>query len=179
MEAYFTTKHFDYLARLMAGFGALYVYFTFAEYLAPAYKLEGGEGLLLQELFAGRYAVLVWTGFGLGQVLPLVVAAIPRLRTIPLLFVASVLVNYGMWVKRFVIVVPSLALPLMPYQWGVYTPTWVEIAITLGSFGAFALVITLFARVFPIVSLWEMEEGREVAKAALPSFSLPTTPVRR
>jgi molybdopterin-containing oxidoreductase family membrane subunit len=63
----------------------------------------------------------------------------------------------------------------MPYQWGVYTPTWVEIGITLASFGAFALVITLFARLFPIVSLWEMEEGREVAKAALPSLLATAT----
>jgi len=173
LESYFTNTHFQYLARLMASFGALYVYFTFAEYLSAVYKLEGGEGSLLQQLFVGRYSALVWSSFGLGQVIPLVVVAIPRLRTIPLLFVASLLANYGMWIKRFVIVVPSLALPLMPYQWGVYSPTWVEILITGSSFGAFALVITLFARLFPIVSLWEMDEGREVAKAALRSLSLP------
>jgi molybdopterin-containing oxidoreductase family membrane subunit len=72
-----------------------------------------------------------------------------------------VLVNIGMWLKRFVIVVPTLALPLMSSDWGVYVPTWVEIMVTVAGFAGFALIFTLFAKLFPIISVWELQEGWE------------------
>jgi uncharacterized membrane protein len=53
------------------------------------------------------------------------------------------------------IVVPSLALPQLPYAWGQYTPTWVEVSTTAASFAGFALVYLLFTRTFPIISIWE------------------------
>ena len=160
-EEYLTEKHFRYLAFMLVAFGIIYLYFTFAEYLTVAYKLEGGEGLLLQELFFGRYSAIVWLGFIGGQLLPVVLAALPWTRKIHILFVASILVNVGMWLKRFIIVVPSLSVPLLPYEWGVYTPTWVEFAITAASFGGFAITFTLFAKLFPLISIWEMTEGHD------------------
>jgi Ni/Fe-hydrogenase subunit HybB-like protein len=169
LEAWLTEKHFRYLSYMLVAFGVIYLYFTFAEYLTVAYKLEGGERLLLQELFTGRYSLLVWPFFFLGQVVPLVVCALPWTRTIPLLLIASVLVNVGMWMKRYVIVVPSLASPQLPYEWGIYTPTWVELAITLASFAGFAMVFTLFAKLFPIVSVWEIEEGAGHEAATRPA----------
>jgi molybdopterin-containing oxidoreductase family membrane subunit len=172
LEEYIGEKHFRYLSYMLAVFGVAYLYFTFAEYLTLAYKLEGGEKLLMQELFQGRYSTLLWLGFFGGQVLPVAVAALPWTRTLPLLLAASLLVNVGMWIKRYLIVVPSLANPLMPYEWGVYAPTWVEIMITTASFAGFALVFALFSKLFPIVSLWEMEEGREKALQQAPAPAL-------
>jgi len=173
LEEYFTEKHFRYLGYMLAAFGVLYFYFTFAEYLTAGYKLESKDKLLLGNLFFGRYSWLVWPGFIGGQVLPVLLAVHPRTRTMPILFGASLLVNVGMWIKRYVIVVPSLAEPLMPYQWGVYTPTWVELAITVASFAGFALIITIFCKLFPIISVWEMEEGweSEAATVSAPSGS--------
>src|SRR6185295_4362934 len=168
LEEYLTLRHFRLLATLLVIFGFTYIYFTFAEYLTVAYKLESADNALLQELFFGRYAVLVWVGFIGGQLLPVALAAIPKTRTIELLFIASVLANIGMWIKRLVIVVPSLSEPLLPYGWGVYTPTLVEVLITLGSFAGFALIITLFAKLFPIISIDEMTEGLELAAEAQP-----------
>jgi Ni/Fe-hydrogenase subunit HybB-like protein len=176
LEAYLTEQHFKYLATLMVVFGIMYLYFTFAEYLTISYKLESGDKFLLSELFFGRYAWLVWSGFVGGQVIPVAIAAIPRTRKIPLLVVASVLVNIGLWIKRFTIVVPSLSVPLLPYNWGVYQPTGVEIVITIASFAGFALIITLFTKLFPIISVWEMEEGwaeEEEAEAEHPHRPTP------
>ena len=172
LEEYLTIKHFRYLATLLVVFGVVYMYFTFAEYLTVGYKLETSDSALLTELFFGRYAVLVWIGFFGGQIVPTVAAAIPKTRTMEILFAVSILANIGMWIKRFVIVVPSLSDPLMPYKWGTYTPTAVEILITVGSMAGFALIITLFAKLFPIISVDEMEEGWEVA-AAPPEPALP------
>ncbi|MBI4674091.1 MAG: polysulfide reductase NrfD [Chloroflexi bacterium] len=165
LEAYITEKHFHYLGYLLLVLGVIYFYFTFAEYLTTGYKMQEGEKFLLEELMVGAYALPFW-GFVLGGiVIPILIIALPWTRTIPLIMFASILVNVGMWLKRFVIVVPSLALPLMANQWGMYAPTWVEIVISIGSFAAFALVFTLFAKFFPIISVWEIKEGWERAAA--------------
>ena len=168
LEAFLTEKHFRYLSFMLVAFGLIYLYFTFAEYLTVAYKQAGSEKQLLQELFTGRYSLLVWPFFFFGQIVPLAVAALPWTRTIPLLLIVSIMANVGMWVKRYLIVVPSLADPQLPAAWGIYTPTWIEGAVTLASFAGFALVFMLFAKLFPIVSIWEIEEGEEKAKEKVP-----------
>ena len=178
-EKYLTEKHFQYLGILLVAFGVLYLYFTFAEYLTVAYKLEGGEDQLLDQMFYGKYRFLVWIGFFGGQILPIIIAALPWTRKITPLFAVSILVNVGMWIKRFLIVVPTLSLPLMPYGWGVYRPTWVEMAITAASFAGFALIITVFVKLFPIISVWEMSEGWERLAAPEPAAAEPLPPPGR
>jgi molybdopterin-containing oxidoreductase family membrane subunit len=78
-----------------------------------------------------------------------------------MILIAAVLVNIGMWIKRFVIVVPTLEVPLMPYEFGSYTPTWVEVSITAGTFAAFILILAIFAKVVPLISIWEVAEEVE------------------
>lgn len=66
-----------------------------------------------------------------------------------------------MWLKRFIIIVPSLQIPLMPFDFGRYSPTWVEWSITAAGFAGFVLMFTLFAKMFPIISVWELAEAPE------------------
>jgi len=66
-----------------------------------------------------------------------------------------------MWLERFIIVVPTLSFPRLPFPHGVYAPTWVEWGETAGSLGLFALFYLLFTKFFPIISIWEIREGRE------------------
>lgn len=161
LEEYITQKHFLYLGYMLLALALIYMYFTLAEYITTGYKMAEGEGLLLEELMLGRYALPFWLFAIGGTIVPSLLIALPRTRTIHWIVFASVLVNIGMWLKRFVIVVPSLGLPLMPYEWGTYWPTWVEIAITSGALAGFALLFTLFAKLFPIISVWEIREGWE------------------
>jgi Ni/Fe-hydrogenase subunit HybB-like protein len=158
-KEYFTEVHFRYMGFMLAAFGLLYLYFSVAEYLGFMYKLPVEEALLMESLLFGEYSFLVWGGFIAGQIVPIIVVLLPWTRTIPILFAASLLVNVGMWIKRFIIVVPSMALPLSGHEWGIYTPTWVELAVVAASFAGFALVFTLFAKLFPLISIWEMREG--------------------
>ena len=90
-------------------------------------------------------------------------ALLPELRRRPVaaIAVASILVNVGMWLKRYIIVVPSMALPITPTEWGTYNPTWVEWSITGAAFATFILLYALFSRVFPLISLWEVREAKE------------------
>ncbi len=159
LEEYFTVQHFRYLGYFMAASGLLYLYFTFAEYLTVVYKPAESKAPLLESLFFGEYAWLVWTSFIAGQIVPIAVAVLPWTRTIPLLVGAALLVNIGMWIKRYIIVLPSLSLPLVGQEWAAYTPTWVEIAIVVASFAGFALIFTLFAKLFPIIPIWEVSQG--------------------
>ncbi len=98
-------------------------------------------------------------------------AVLPELRQRPVtaIFIASLLVNIGMWLKRYIIVVPSMALPLTPTEWGTYHPTWVEWSITAGAFAAFILLYTLFSKVFPLISLWEVREAKDPAPMVMAS----------
>jgi len=97
-----------------------------------------------------------------------VLALLPLLRQRPVasIVIASLLVNVGMWLKRYIIVVPSMALPLTRSEWATYTPTWVEWSITAAAFATFILLYTLFAKLFPLVSLWEVREAPSPAPAA-------------
>ena len=161
LEEFITEKHFRYLGSLLMVLGLLYVYFTASEYITIGYKLRVGDDTLLSALLVGRYSVLFWTFAIAGTLVPILLLAFRRTRTVPGIVTAAVLVNVGMWLKRFVIVVPSMARPLMPWEWGTYHPTWVEWSITAAAFAGFALVFALLARFFPVISVWEVEEGWE------------------
>jgi molybdopterin-containing oxidoreductase family membrane subunit len=70
-----------------------------------------------------------------------------------------------MWLERFVIVVPTLTYPRLPNETVLYHPTWVEWSILAGSLSFFILLYMIFTKVFPIVSIWEVREGREKSVA--------------
>jgi molybdopterin-containing oxidoreductase family membrane subunit len=72
--------------------------------------------------------------------------------------VISVFVNIGMWYERFVIIVTSLAHEYEPGGWGIYVPTWIEIAIMVGSFAWFFFWFLLFTKTLPTISIAEVKE---------------------
>lgn len=74
------------------------------------------------------------------------------------LFVISIFINIGMWLERFTIVVTSLAHEYLPFAWGTYRPTWVEIGITVGSFAWFFTWFLLFVKFLPSVAIVEIKE---------------------
>jgi molybdopterin-containing oxidoreductase family membrane subunit len=81
-----------------------------------------------------------------------------KIRTTPAaIFVVSLVINVGMWFERFVIVVTSLHRDFLPSSWAMYSPTWVEIATLVGSFGMFFTPFLLFCRVLPVISIGEVK----------------------
>jgi Ni/Fe-hydrogenase subunit HybB-like protein len=77
-----------------------------------------------------------------------------------------------MWLKRFLIVVPAMATPIMPVGWAAYWPSRVEIAITLAATAAVPLLLMFFFRLFPVISIYEMEEIQESEPEAPPESAL-------
>ena len=92
-------------------------------------------------------------------VLPLILMGIRYFRTIMGCVIASVGVCVGMWLERFLIIVPSLGHKYLPYSFGTYRPQPVEIIVAAATFAAMALLYVLFAKVVPIISIWEMKVG--------------------
>jgi molybdopterin-containing oxidoreductase family membrane subunit len=94
-------------------------------------------------------------------VIPVSILSIKKLRTITGCVIASCGVLVGMWLERFLIVVPSLGHKYLPYSWGTYRPRPVEILITISTFAAMTLLYVLFSKFVPIISIWEMKVGEQ------------------
>ena len=92
-----------------------------------------------------------------------------RIRSsIPALFVFSILVNIGMWLERFVIIVTSLHRSYLPSTWVMYRPTLIEVGTLVGSFGLFFSCFLLFIRLLPMIAIWEVKsDGLRAAGASV------------
>lgn len=135
----------------------VYVYFTFVEQFTNQYVQEHAEIAVSDYILQGPYAPIFWGVIILGFVVPELMLLLPRTRNVSGVFVASLLVTAALWVKRAMIVIPALVYPNLPYEAGVYTPTWVEWSITAGVFSLGALIYSIFIKIFPIVELVAVE----------------------
>jgi molybdopterin-containing oxidoreductase family membrane subunit len=169
LEDYIQPVHFRKLGKLLLASTLVYLYFNINEYLTVGYKLEGFERDLVEALFIGRYAKIFWSVQLLGVIIPIAILMIfllvKRLErfSVGAVGISSLFIVAGAWVKRFLIVVPTLETPFLPAQripaaWTHYSPTWIEWAIVAGALAGFLLAYSLVAKFFPIVSIWETRE---------------------
>lgn len=78
-------------------------------------------------------------------------------RSVVIAFILSIFVNIGMWFERFVIIVTSLHEDFLPSSWLYFLPTWVDVAIYVGTLGIFMTLFLLFARAFPVIAIAEVK----------------------
>ena len=168
LEEYLHPVHFQNLGKLLLMMSLLWGYFVFAERLTVWYGNESAELAVLRVTQKGSFAPLYWTMVVVNFVLPVSILSLRKLRTITGCVVASFGVLVGMWLERFLIVVPSLGHKYLPYSWGVYRPRPVEIMITISTFAAMALLYVLFSKFVPIISIWEMKAGEHPSPALAP-----------
>lgn len=166
LHDYITEMHFDKMAKLLVLVSLVYLYFNINEYLVPAYKLKKLESAHLHELFSGAEAPFFWSVQLLGLVLPIILLLIkPFRKPLPALII-SIAVLIGAWLKRYLIVIPTMENPFLPIQhvpqnFVHYSPTLIEIAITMASFVLVFLIITIFSKLFPILPVYEMTEKHD------------------
>jgi Ni/Fe-hydrogenase subunit HybB-like protein len=163
LEEYLHPVHFQNLGKLLLMMSLLWAYFVFAERLTIWYGNESSEMAVLNVTQKGSFAPLYWTMVVCNFVVPFFILSIKRLRTIAGCVIASFGVLIGMWLERFLIVVPSLGHKYLPYSWGTYRPRPVEIIITVSTFAAMTLLYVLFAKFVPIISIWELKVGEHAA----------------
>lgn len=105
----------------------------------------------------GPYAWAYWTMISCNVIVPQFFWS-KKLRTsIPFMFVASLLINVGMWFERFVIVITSLSRDFIPTAWDYYRPTFWDVSTLIGSFGLFFMLFLLFLRFLPMVAMSEVK----------------------
>jgi len=161
LEAYLTDRHFDSCAKFLLALCCFWFYAMVIEHLFILYGKEEAEFHLVMNKLFGEYAVLFWTMFILCCPLPFVFLAFPKLRTVRNLVPVCLLLNVGMWLERYSIIIPSGAHPYLSWGLGSYRPSWVEVSITAGWFAGFTLLVLLFVRFFPSLTIWEIKEELE------------------
>ena len=165
LENYLRPVHFDYLGVLLLVMCCLWFYFTSCEYLTVFYGAEPVHLAVFYSKITGHYAPYFYAMLATCFVIPFAILANGKTRNVTGCVIASIAVTIGMWLERFTIVVPTLVNPRLPYERGIYMPSWVEWFIFAGCFAFFTLLYMLFTKLFPIVSIWEIREGREKSLA--------------
>jgi molybdopterin-containing oxidoreductase family membrane subunit len=161
LEAYFKRVHFENMGKLLLLMSCLWFYFTFAEYLTAWYGGEEAEMATFWSKVSGPYAFPFWLMVASCTIIPFGLMCFRKTRGVGGTSVASVFVVLGMWLERYNIVVPTSQHPRMEMTISAYLPSMVELSIMAATFAGFILVYMVATKFFPIISLWEIEEGRE------------------
>ena len=157
LEAHVTKNHFTYLGILLMILGALYGYFTFSEYLTNWYGSVKWDMEVLYRLFdTSTYFWWFFFSAFIGVFLPIILIALPRLRSINTIVFAALIAVTALWVKRYLIIIPTLETPLLPLhdlrpEFASYSPTWVEWSATAMGIALWLLLFFLFSKFLPIV----------------------------
>jgi molybdopterin-containing oxidoreductase family membrane subunit len=166
LEDFITTQHLENMAKVLLVTGLIVAYGYGVEAFMAWYSANKYEGFMLWNRVTGpywwAYVMLLFCNVLTPQVLWL-----KRVRTSPLiLFVVAIIVNIGMWLERFVIIVTSLHRDFLPSSWGRFSPTIWDWATYIGTLGLFLLLLLLFIRFLPMISIFEMRTLLPEAKVA-------------
>jgi len=155
---FITNKHLDNMAKVMLATGMLVTYGYAMEVFMAWYSANKYETFLVHNRMFGPYGHTYWLLI-LCNCTSIQVLWFKRARTyVPLLFVLSIIVNIGMWLERYVIVITSLQRDFIPGAWGMYHGTIWDYATYYGTIGLFLTLLFLFIRVLPAISITEMRE---------------------
>jgi Ni/Fe-hydrogenase subunit HybB-like protein len=156
LEDLVTIRHLDIMAKVMLGTGLIVAYGYLIEGFLAFYSGDQYEIYMMTNRFKGPYAPLYWMLISCNIIIPQLLWSKKVRRNVGLLFVLSLVVNTGMWLERFVIVVISLSRDFIPSSWGMYYPTKWDWATYIGTFGLFFTLFFLFIRVLPMISIVEV-----------------------
>ena len=156
LQDFVTLRHLDIMAKFMLVTGLVVDYSYVIEHFIGWYSGNEWELALLSHRAFGPYALWYWLvlvcNIGVAQLL-----WFKRVRTTSIvLFLVSIVINFGMWLERFMIVVGSLERDFLPSSWGVYSPTIWDWSFLLGTFGLFGSLMFLFIRLLPVIPAFEM-----------------------
>ncbi len=167
LEDYLTPLHFDNMGKLLLVISLLWSYAYFVDVNITWYAHEPIEWEVFS-FMAHKYTPILVLMLFSNSLLPISTLCFKRLRrSIGVMLVVSVLINIAMFIERYLIIVPSLSRKNMPFMWGTYFPSWVEISVAVAAFAGFALLYTLFAKLFPIMAVTDVRE-LEVRQAEVP-----------
>lgn len=159
---------FNSIRKLLITFTLGWIYMMIAEYLTTGYGNMKEEMAVLLDKFTGTYAQMFWGMVILVFVLPLIILIFKGKNHIGWMVTAGVMINIGMWIERYIVIIPSEISPRLMTEMGrgIYLPTLTEWLITLSFFSGMILLYLLFTRYFPIIPIWETAEEVPEAQTA-------------
>ena len=166
-HAYIREEHMDALGKLLIVIATAWLYFFFLEFSFALFSQESQE-IALREL-----QVFTWPWWPLFVVFIIASYLFPvpmwlsrRVRrNWVLMLITSLTVNVGMWLERLIIVIPGLARKTpFSFDWGAYSPSIIEITIIVGGFAFVFMALLLFAKVFPLIPLFDIKEGQTLSE---------------
>ncbi len=158
LERVMPIDHFEKLAKTMLFTSMIVGYAYITEFILAYYSGNVYEFGVFKDRALGHYKVAYWLMVSCNVISPLPIFIKKVRRSLAWLFVISIFVNIGMWCERFVIIIQSLSHEFVPYAWGNYKPSWVEISIMIGTFSFFFMMFLLFAKFLPVVAITEKKE---------------------
>ena len=152
-----TDRHLEIMCKIMMTTGLMVGYAYAIEFFIAWYGGNMYERFAFINRAFGPYAWAYWIMISCNVLAPQLFW-FKKLRTsIPVIFIASIIINIGMWFERFVIIVSSLSRDFLPGAWGYFRPTLIDVGIFVGSFGLFFTLFLLFLRFLPIVAMAEVK----------------------
>jgi molybdopterin-containing oxidoreductase family membrane subunit len=153
-----TIRHLDNMAKVMLASGMVVAYGYIMETFIAWYSGNIFEQYMMYNRMFGPYGWCYWLLIACNIAIPQLLWFRAMRRSVPALFILALVINVGMWLERFVIVVVSLHRDHLPSSWGMYYPTVWDWATLLGSLGLFAALLFVFIRLLPMISIFEMRE---------------------
>jgi molybdopterin-containing oxidoreductase family membrane subunit len=161
-ENYITKDTIDSLGRLLIVVATAWFFFFVIEILYSIYTLEDAElALRRMQLWEAPYSWLFLTFILTGYFIPVPLWLFKNVRrSFKWMLITTILVNIGMWIERFLIVVPGLARKQgLSFSWSTYHPSLIEILLVIGSFAFVSMNILLISKVIPLIPLYDIKEG--------------------
>jgi Ni/Fe-hydrogenase subunit HybB-like protein len=153
-----TMRHLEAMNKLILVTGMVVSYGYLMEHFIAWYSGNPDEWFVFYNRATGPYRNIYWLMIACNVVTPHIYWFKFMRTSIPVMWVASILVNVGMWCERFVIIVTSLHRDFLPASWGFYKPTWVDLTLFAGTIGFFSTCFLLFLKYLPAVALSEVKE---------------------
>ncbi|MCC6572278.1 MAG: polysulfide reductase NrfD [Planctomycetes bacterium] len=176
-QNFITVNHLENMAKVILVTGSIVGLAYSTEFFIAWYSGNEYEGFTFVNRATGPFAWAYWIMVSCNVITPQLLWFKKIRRSVPMLFILSIFVNIGMWFERFVIVVTSLHRDYLPSSWAYYTPTLIEIATLVGSFGLFFTLFLLFCRALPMLALGEIKSvskfGRKPRHPELDDHSKP------
>jgi Ni/Fe-hydrogenase subunit HybB-like protein len=169
LEDFITLRHLDNMGKVMLATALIVGYGYMMEAFTAFYSGNEYERFMIINRMTGPYAVMYWMLIACNIVTPQFLWFRKVRAKVGALFAIAMVVNVGMWLERFVIVITSLHRDFLPSSWRMYYPTRWDIATFVGTLGLFLFLVFLFLRYLPLISIFEMRTlvaSEEEKKAA-------------
>ena len=151
-----TMRHLNNMAKVTLATGMVVAYGYIMEAFFGYFSADKYEKFMIWNRMFGPYAMFYWCLILCNIITPQFLWS-KKIRTSPgILWIISIIVNIGMWLERFVIVITSLHRDFLPSSWGYYAPTIWDWAVYIGTLGLFMTLIFLFIRVLPMITIFEL-----------------------